>query len=89
MQALFSHGITSVLVECGGTLAAALLAKPAVDEWHWITAPHWSTSPQGVPALALPTTTVPTSPWPTPVWAGFSTIETQSLPDALVWVALR
>lgn len=90
MQTLFARGITSILVECGGTLAHALRTTHAVDEWHWITAPHWSASPQGVSALALPAPPLTTpDTWPTPVWAGFGTIETHALPDALVWIAMR
>jgi diaminohydroxyphosphoribosylaminopyrimidine deaminase/5-amino-6-(5-phosphoribosylamino)uracil reductase len=39
LSALASAGLTSVLVEGGGKLAAALLRAGLVDELHWIQAP--------------------------------------------------
>jgi diaminohydroxyphosphoribosylaminopyrimidine deaminase/5-amino-6-(5-phosphoribosylamino)uracil reductase len=39
LEALADAGITTILVEGGGTLAAALLRAGLVDELHWIQAP--------------------------------------------------
>lgn len=47
---LGSEGLTTLLVEGGGTLAAALLRAGLVDELHWFAAPAWLGA-DGVPAL--------------------------------------
>ena len=39
MRALAQAGLTTVLVEGGGGLAAALVREDLVDEIHWILAP--------------------------------------------------
>jgi diaminohydroxyphosphoribosylaminopyrimidine deaminase/5-amino-6-(5-phosphoribosylamino)uracil reductase len=39
LQALAKHGLTTLLVEGGGQLAAALLRNGLVDEIHWLLAP--------------------------------------------------
>jgi diaminohydroxyphosphoribosylaminopyrimidine deaminase/5-amino-6-(5-phosphoribosylamino)uracil reductase len=41
LERLASEGITTVLVEGGGVLAAALLRADLVDELHWFAAPAW------------------------------------------------
>jgi diaminohydroxyphosphoribosylaminopyrimidine deaminase/5-amino-6-(5-phosphoribosylamino)uracil reductase len=51
MQALAEAGLTSVLVEGGGGLAAALLRSRLVDEIHWMLAPSLLGG-DGRPALA-------------------------------------
>jgi len=51
MQALAAAGLTSVLVEGGGGLAAALLRSGLVDEIHWMLAPSLLGG-DGRPALA-------------------------------------
>jgi len=56
LRALGSRGITRVLVEGGGTLAAALLGRGLVDRLAWFGAPGLMGS-DGVPAvgaLSLP-----------------------------------
>jgi len=44
------EGLTSLLVEGGGGLGAALLRAGLVDELHWLAAPSWLGA-DGVPAL--------------------------------------
>ena len=39
LAALAAHGVTEVLVEGGGRLAASLLRRGLVDELHWFVAP--------------------------------------------------
>jgi diaminohydroxyphosphoribosylaminopyrimidine deaminase/5-amino-6-(5-phosphoribosylamino)uracil reductase len=39
LEAIADHGLTTVLVEGGGQLAAALLRSNLVDEIHWLLAP--------------------------------------------------
>ena len=51
MRALAGAGLTTVLVEGGGGLAAALLREDLVDEIHWILAPRL-VGGDGLPALA-------------------------------------
>jgi diaminohydroxyphosphoribosylaminopyrimidine deaminase/5-amino-6-(5-phosphoribosylamino)uracil reductase len=51
MRALADAGLTTVLVEGGGGLAAALLREDLVDEIHWILAPRL-VGGDGLPALA-------------------------------------
>jgi diaminohydroxyphosphoribosylaminopyrimidine deaminase/5-amino-6-(5-phosphoribosylamino)uracil reductase len=41
LERLGSEGLTTVLVEGGGVLAAALLRAGLVDELHWFAAPAW------------------------------------------------
>jgi len=41
LEALRKHGIRSVLVEGGGSLATSLLATDLVDRLYWIKAPFW------------------------------------------------
>ena len=50
MAALAEAGLTTVLVEGGGGLAAALLRAQLVDEIHWIVAPRFLGA-DGLPAL--------------------------------------
>lgn len=50
LEALGDVGLTSVLVEGGGGLAAALVRADLVDEIHWILAPRLMGA-DGVPAL--------------------------------------
>jgi len=50
LQALGSEGLTSVLVEGGGRLAASLLRAELVDAIHWIQAPILLGG-DGIPAL--------------------------------------
>ena len=40
LRALAREGLTSLLVEGGGVLAAALLRDRLVDEVHWIVSPR-------------------------------------------------
>jgi len=51
LRALATAGLTEILVEGGGTLAAALLRAGFVDELHWFAAPRLLGG-DGVPALA-------------------------------------
>ena len=51
MKALADAGLTTLLVEGGGGLAAALLREDLVDEIHWIVAPRLLGS-DGISALA-------------------------------------
>lgn len=51
LAALGRAGLTTLLVEGGGRLAASLLAADLVDELHWITAPKLIGG-DGMPALA-------------------------------------
>jgi diaminohydroxyphosphoribosylaminopyrimidine deaminase/5-amino-6-(5-phosphoribosylamino)uracil reductase len=51
MRAVAEAGLTSVLVEGGGGLAAALLRRQLVDEIHWMLAPSLL-GEEGRPALA-------------------------------------
>lgn len=51
LRRLAAAGLTEVLVEGGGTLAAALLRAGRVDELHWFAAPKLLGG-DGVPALA-------------------------------------
>jgi len=41
LEALWSEGVASVLIEGGGTLAGSLLAAGLVDRFYWIQAPLW------------------------------------------------
>ena len=41
LEKLATEGITTVLVEGGGVLGAALLRAGLVDELHWFAAPTW------------------------------------------------
>ena len=50
LERLAREGLTQVLVEGGGELAAALLRRELVDELHWFVAPTLIGS-EGVPAL--------------------------------------
>ncbi|MCS5638451.1 MAG: bifunctional diaminohydroxyphosphoribosylaminopyrimidine deaminase/5-amino-6-(5-phosphoribosylamino)uracil reductase RibD [Myxococcota bacterium] len=50
MKALADAGLTTVLVEGGGGLAAALLRENLVDDIHWIVAPRLMGA-DGIPAL--------------------------------------
>ncbi len=50
MRALAGAGLTSVLVEGGGGLAAALVREDLVDEIHWMVAPRLIGG-DGLPAL--------------------------------------
>lgn len=51
LRRLAAEGLTEILVEGGGTLAAALLRAGVVDELHWFLAPKLLGG-DGVPALA-------------------------------------
>lgn len=51
LRRLAREGLTEVLVEGGGELAAALLAAGLVDEMHWFAAPRLLGG-DGLPALA-------------------------------------
>lgn len=51
LAALAARGLTSVLAECGGRLAASLLAADLVDRLIWFSAPA-AMGGDGVPALA-------------------------------------
>jgi diaminohydroxyphosphoribosylaminopyrimidine deaminase/5-amino-6-(5-phosphoribosylamino)uracil reductase len=51
MKALAHAGLTTVLVEGGGGLAAALLREDLVDDIHWIVAPRLLGA-DGIAALA-------------------------------------
>jgi diaminohydroxyphosphoribosylaminopyrimidine deaminase/5-amino-6-(5-phosphoribosylamino)uracil reductase len=50
MQKLAQEGLTQVLIEGGGGLAAAMLREELVDELHWFVAPQLIGS-DGVPSL--------------------------------------
>jgi diaminohydroxyphosphoribosylaminopyrimidine deaminase/5-amino-6-(5-phosphoribosylamino)uracil reductase len=50
-------GISSLLVEGGGRLAGALLARGLLDRFYWVQSPLWL-GEQGVPAF----TDVPSDP---------------------------
>jgi diaminohydroxyphosphoribosylaminopyrimidine deaminase/5-amino-6-(5-phosphoribosylamino)uracil reductase len=50
LEALWSEGVASVLVEGGGRLAGSLLAAGLVDRFYWIQAPIWLGG-RGVPAV--------------------------------------
>ena len=51
LRALRSEGIRSLLVEGGGRLAGALLARGLCDRFYWIQSPLWL-GDRGVPATA-------------------------------------
>lgn len=51
LRALRSAGVGSMLVEGGGRLAGALLAKGLVDRYYWVQSPLWL-GDRGIPAIA-------------------------------------
>ncbi|MGI9040601.1 MAG: bifunctional diaminohydroxyphosphoribosylaminopyrimidine deaminase/5-amino-6-(5-phosphoribosylamino)uracil reductase RibD [Gemmatimonadales bacterium] len=58
LRSLRQAGVMSLLVEGGGKLAGALLARGLVDRYHWVQSPLWL-GEGGVPAVSgLPDTAI-------------------------------
>jgi len=64
LRALRRDGVTSLLIEGGGVLAAALLEEDLVDRMYWIQSPRWLG--QGTPAFPDGRSAIPLAeadPW--------------------------